>query len=390
MIFVVVHTPLLTRGFSPGGCVMPKIRKEKKSERFLPFAKGFKLPSKSQCSKAVGSVPKELCKVFNADQSFSPVPRPTDENDWLAQYNEEGQSFQDFMTQCPWLGRRKFRGVDGPFVSDAEHLSERYPGKSISIVPIGEFPPNQAPKLEQLKEYAEAFFGAPVKLLPKIDLTVQCSKAKLTSKVLRSHGKFKQDLKVFEVKARSHQSSGYHQLHATSVLNVLTSIPFPSSLCTIAVTMSDLYVDKSDLFIAGWAKGNSRVACFSFSRYNPQVEFSEEKWYDVAVCAKNTSKKDQYSSFLERCCRLLVHEVSHILGVDHCIYYKCCMNGSGHLKEDFAQPMHLCPVDLHKLQRLFGFDAGKRYQKLLHFYEKYSLKREAEWIRERLALICAP
>ena len=32
-----------------------------------------------------------------------------------------------------------------------------------------------------------------------------------------------------------------------------------------------------------------------------------------------------------------MHEIAHLLGVDHCIWYSCCMNGSGHLSEDFGK-----------------------------------------------------
>jgi hypothetical protein len=75
-----------------------------------------------------------------------------------------------------------------------------------------------------------------------------------------------------------------------------------------------------------------------------------------------------------------------MFNIEHCVYYSCCMNGncpiaracahpaarvmwshpfasagSGHVSEDDAQPMHLCPVDLHKLYHaLGGFDVEDR------------------------------
>ena len=87
---------------------------------------------------------------------------------------------------------------------------------------------------------------------------------------------------------------------------------------------------------------------------------------------------------LVRSCRLLVHEVAHILGIAHCIFYECCMNGSGHLEEDFRQPMFLCPVDLHKLSYLCGFNILQRYEKLRQFYSKFDLVDEMNWIDKRL------
>ncbi|KAJ7369385.1 metallopeptidase [Desmophyllum pertusum] len=85
-------------------------------------------------------------------------------------------------------------------------------------------------------------------------------------------------------------------------------------------------------------------------------------------------KKKQVSSAevntTQRSCKLLVHEIAHLFGVNHCIWFSCCMNGSGHLSEDFAQPIYLCPVDLHKLQHLCGFDVVDRYRKLLEFFQE--------------------
>lgn len=52
-----------------------------------------------------------------------------------------------------------------------------------------------------------------------------------------------------------------------------------------------------------------------------------------------------------------------------------------------AQPIYLCPVDLHKLQQLCGFDAVDRYQKLLEFFKKHGMEEETRWFESRLAFI---
>ncbi|KAJ7376541.1 metallopeptidase [Desmophyllum pertusum] len=90
---------------------------------------------------------------------------------------------------------------------------------------------------------------------------------------------------------------------------------------------------------------------------------------------------------LQRSCKLLVHEIAHLFGVNHCIWFSCCMNGSGHLSEDFAQPIYLCPVDLHKLQHLCGFDVVDRYRKLLEFFKRHGMTDEAQWFETRLEFI---
>jgi hypothetical protein len=55
-------------------------------------------------------------------------------------------------------------------------------------------------------------------------------------------------------------------------------------------------------------------------------------------------------NYLPRAGKLVVHELAHVYGIDHCIHYHCVMNGTGHLVEEFSAPAHLCAVCLRKLQ----------------------------------------
>ena len=63
------------------------------------------------------------------------------------------------------------------------------------------------------------------------------------------------------------------------------------------------------------------------------------------------------------------------------------MNGSGHLREDYAQPMHLCPCDLAKLQALLGFDVAARYKQLESFFRDNSFAEEHKWMQNMLLLM---
>lgn len=93
---------------------------------------------------------------------------------------------------------------------------------------------------------------------------------------------------------------------------------------------------------------------FSFARYSPVFRKS-----------KKPTKKEQHILFA-RSCKVVVHELGHLYAVDHCTYFSCCMNGSGHLQEDYAQPLHFCPVDLRKLQRITGPRVGALHLKLMN------------------------
>jgi hypothetical protein len=44
-------------------------------------------------------------------QFFKPIPQPTSIDDWLAQYDEEGQTYKQFLLECPWLSTRKRKSV---------------------------------------------------------------------------------------------------------------------------------------------------------------------------------------------------------------------------------------------------------------------------------------
>ncbi len=66
-----------------------------------------------------------------------------------------------------------------------------------------------------------------------------------------------------------------------------------------------------------------------------------------------------------------------MFNMDHCVYFHCLMNGSNHLQESDARPMHLCPVCLRKLHHSVGFDPVERYRNLLGFWKERQGEPEA-------------
>jgi len=139
------------------------------------------------------------------------------------------------------------------------------------------------------------------------------------------------------------------------------------------------------LFIAGLAHVNCHVAAFSFFRYDPRLECSDEFWYDWKI--KKMKSISMSKIILLRSCRLLTHEIGHLLAIDHCIYYGCLMNGSGHLEEDFSQPLFLCPIDLRKLSQLVGFNIIQRYEQMLEFCTENQFENEIDLLKKRLELL---
>ena len=156
----------------------------------------------------------------------------------------------------------------------------------------------------------------------------------------------------------------------------------------IGFTEHDLYVDPTDLFVAGLCNGISRVGVFSCFRYHPKLKYCEENWFDAKIVTPNQRKlsaearKDTENVLLSRSCKLLVHETCHLLGMGHCVYMDCCMNGSGHLEEDFRQSMFLCPVDLRKLAHLLEFDPIQRYKLMKEFFTEHYSRKEVDWLED--------
>jgi archaemetzincin len=88
---------------------------------------------------------------------------------------------------------------------------------------------------------------------------------------------------------------------------------------------------------------------------------------------------------LRRALKLITHETGHALGLEHCVFYRCLMNGVRSLGEVDPQPPHLCPICLAKLQAALGFEPRSRYERLAAFYRRHGLRAEADFALARAA-----
>jgi archaemetzincin len=127
----------------------------------------------------------------------------------------------------------------------------------------------------------------------------------------------------------------------------------------------DVDLFRPDLnFVFGLGSLKEGVGVYSFCRYG----------------GPGTSR----ALYLKRACKVLNHEIGHIFGLAHCIYYDCGMNGFNSLREGDEKPIHYCPVCLHKLWWNLGFDVIRRYERLAAFYRKHGLEPDARWVEERI------
>jgi archaemetzincin len=176
------------------------------------------------------------------------------------------------------------------------------------------------------------------------------------------------------VTSRRNPWSGQLQLLTADILRQLRLRLPGDAFALLGITMTDLYSEPSWNFVFGQAWLGDRVGVYSFARYDPRFHGEAR-----------TAESD--TLMLRRSCKVLAHETSHMFGITHCIWFRCLMNGSNHLGEADARSLHLCPVDLRKLQASAEFDVVERYRRLRDFHRQAGFEDEARWLETRLERI---
>jgi predicted Zn-dependent protease len=344
----------------------PRNKKYENSKSKISFNWRFRPPTKIQITNALKleikksvKLEKKLSlndKIFERlIEHFPQLPNPKNEMDWLVQYHEIGQSCMNFFKEAP-----------------IDESKEKF----IYYIQMGDFN-NTNLKFSDLVNYGQVFFGNnSIKLMPKkIVINIDNRKNSITAQY-----------ENVTKKLISRFKNNKYQIQAQSLFSLLKRIKPMDSNCLIAFTDIDLYSEESDLFVAGLCDGQMRVGTFSCYRYNPCLKYSEEKWYESKIGNNKLKSKKLSNLLLLRSSKLLVHETCHLLGIDHCVFFDCCMNGSGHLDEDFRQSMFLCPIDLKKLWMIFEFDIKQRYLDMLDFFEKHNCEEELNKLRKIINL----
>ena len=157
-----------------------RTRKRKPQDSGVSFAAGFRLPTLKQSRNAIGlsKIPK-IYEPGPENAHFQRIPHPNCVDDWLAQYNEEGQTFKNFFRTCPWISGRKVKYTKQTFTPEGKNIKERYPEGKIYILPIGDFDHSGSdcnPSIDDLKDYTERFYSLPVVVLPAVKLKLPSKK----------------------------------------------------------------------------------------------------------------------------------------------------------------------------------------------------------------------
>jgi archaemetzincin len=262
----------------------------------------------------------ELQRAFDPAGDFEPMGKPKD-GEWLAEHPERPQTFADFL--------------------DAPTNVPAGPRRVIYLLPIGD-----VGSLDVLARIVHAYFQLEVRVLPTVRL------------------------KDVKAKTRINEMTHKRQLLATDVLAWLVPKLPDDAFGMMALTMEDLYPEESWNFVFGMASLSERVGVQSFARQDPAFfgEPRDANWKQLA---------------LRRATWTLVHEIGHMFGLTHCVYWKCVQAGSNHQEEADSRPLHACPVCLRKLQSAIEFDPATREEELAKVLGEAGITDEAEWSARR-------
>jgi archaemetzincin len=303
------------------------------------------------------------------------------------------------------------------------------------------------PSPDDIREYLEAFYHElPVKTFTQtLEFTAWESGQKLRTKkdATSSFIGLRCGSSCTRIRTRPCPDGTFaQQLNLDDILDAAIAALPDDAYALLFLVSHDLYEDDDDDFCCGRAYGGSRVAVVSSARYNPALLLSSEhdsidldhtwpashcKSYVARLCGSapgataprgKKRRLDEHEdksapsplqdavhaikgsrsvaaahdldtsaslSGLWLCllARTASHELGHCLGIGHCAYYACVMQGTAGMAEDCRQPPYLCLVCLKKLTHAAreatassaGFDETGyvvgNYQALAAFCDKW-------------------
>lgn len=214
--------------------------------------------------------------------------------------------------------------------------------KVLVLQPIGPMNAQEQKLLGELREYCAIYFQLPARIAAPLPLPTD-SKAYRPVQVRNISWQI----------GRGQYDAGYIIEH-----ELIPHLP-DDAVAYLGVTGADVYAGDMN-YLFGLGSFRERAGVYSLTRYYPEF------WNQ-----KNTAKTRRLT--LRRACQVLNHEAGHMLGLMHCVLYKCTMNGSNSLMDADATPIEPCPVCHRKLAWNLNWDESKRDRELAAFYRKYSL-----------------
>lgn len=258
-------------------------------------------------------------EIRDALKSVShPLPQPGP-GDWLAEHEETGQTFREYVAAAP--------------------LRPDPPRNVIYVTAIGTFSEAEVRVVEATIEALGLYYDRPVKVRePLMDSAIP-AKAR-----------------------RTHPEWGMEQFLTGHILYEVLEPNLPTDAAvSLALTATDLWPGDGWNFVFGQASYRKRVGVFSTARLGDPAESPEA-----------------FRLALRRLTQTATHETGHMFSMKHCTAHLCNMNGVNHREEADSRPMTMCAECGTKLLWATETDALKRYTALEAFARKHGLTADAE------------
>jgi len=254
-----------------------------------------------------------------------PPPHP---GDWLAEHDEPGQTFGEYL--------------------DAQPVRKGDKLHTIYLCFVGDFSEAQRQVLDLTQQYLGLFFDSPVKVNRQIALASIPARAR-----------------------RTHPSWGDPQVLTGYLLHEVLEPERPAdALAYLALTASDLWPGRGWNFVFGEANLRQRTGVWSIYRNGDPGEGEAA----FRLCLRRTLGTSS-------------HELGHLLTLHHCIAFRCLMNGSNHQEERDARPLYLCPVCLRKLCWNLQVEPVPYLTNLKAFCQANGLDPEGGWYEKAIAAL---
>ena len=267
------------------------------------------------------ALPEPFPKLLPLHKRLGP-PQP---GDWLAEHQESGQTYQQYVRS-------------GPVVPDKRR-------RVIYVQPLGDFTPTQRKIITLTAEYLHVYFDLPVETKEDLPLRLVPAEAR-----------------------RRHPGWGMRQILSTYVLDSVLRPRLPKdAVAYIALTTSDLWPGEGWNFVFGQASLTERVGVWSIYRYG-DPEAGEEAFRRCLI----------------RTLKVAAHETGHMFSMYHCTLFECNMCASNHLEEADRRPSWLCPHCMAKLCWATGAKPRRQYERLAAFCKARGLAKEQEFYEKSL------
>ncbi len=272
--------------------------------------------------------------LFDDAASFTPLPPPSPTG-WRARFPAPGQSYLDYLDTIP---RRPREGADRLYLLPMGDLEMAVVADADFVYLV------RTPPADAMAELVETFYGVPTSVLPPVDL-----------------GSLAEPTRVHR---------GHEQFRAQDLLTATESLVPDDAFSMTALMVRDVYFNDAQSYGFGYGQHRDGQAVVSFARLDP-------------VVSGHARPHDILDRLPLRGFKLLVHEVGHTFGFEHCTEHRCIMNGFADHEELDATPLHLGPACLRKLLYATEVDPHARYAALEALYARLQLEAPQQWVADR-------